>query len=96
MVLFLCCSFRITDKSENSFFFSTQRILVLSQMAQWVNNPPAMQEIQETPVPFLVWDDPLEETWQPTAVFLLENSLDRGAWQATVQRVTKNQTRLSD
>ena len=29
-----------------------------------------MQEIQETPVPFLVWDDPLEETWQPTAVFL--------------------------
>ena len=26
----------------------------------------------------------------------LENSLDRGAWWATVHRVTKSQTRLSD
>ena len=26
----------------------------------------------------------------------LENSMDRGAWWATVQRVTKSQTRLSD
>ena len=26
----------------------------------------------------------------------LENSMDRGAWQATVQGVTKSQTRLSD
>ena len=28
--------------------------------------------------------------WQPTPVFLLENSMDR-AWQATVHRVTKSQ-----
>ena len=26
----------------------------------------------------------------------LENPMDRGAWQATVNGVTKNQTRLSD
>ena len=26
----------------------------------------------------------------------LENSMDRGAWQATVHRVAKSQTRLSD
>ena len=26
----------------------------------------------------------------------LENSIDRGAWQATVHRVTKSQTQLSD
>ena len=26
----------------------------------------------------------------------LENSMDRGAWQATVQGVTKSQTQLSD
>ena len=26
----------------------------------------------------------------------LENSMDRGAWQAFVHRVTKNQTQLSD
>ena len=30
-------------------------------MAQWVKNPPAMQETQETWVQFLGWDDPLEE-----------------------------------
>ena len=26
----------------------------------------------------------------------LENSMDRGAWQATLYKVAKNQTRLSD
>ena len=35
------------------------------------------------------------EKWQPTPVFLPENPMDRGAWQAIVQRVTKSQTRLS-
>ena len=28
--------------------------------------------------------------------FFLENPMDRGAWQAIVQRIVKNQTRLSD
>ena len=38
-----------------------------------------------------------EEYWLPTPVFSgLENSMDRGAWQVTVHRVTKNQTQLSD
>ena len=32
--------------------------------------------------------------WQSTPVFLLENPMDRGAWQAIVHRVTKNQTQL--
>ena len=32
--------------------------------------------------------------WQPTPVFLLGNSMDRGAWQATVHRVTKSWTQL--
>ena len=27
--------------------------------------------------------------WQPTLIFLPEESMDRGAWQATVHRVTK-------
>ena len=35
------------------------------------------------------------EKWQPTPVFLPENPMDRGAWQAIVQRVTKSQTWLS-
>ena len=30
-------------------------------MTQWVKNPPAMQETQETQVQCLGWEDPLEE-----------------------------------
>jgi len=30
-------------------------------MTQWVKNPPAMQETQETFVQSLGWEDPLEE-----------------------------------
>ena len=30
-------------------------------MAQWIRNPPAMQEMQETLVQPLGWEDPLEE-----------------------------------
>ena len=30
-------------------------------MVQWVKNPPAMQETQETWVRYLSWEDPLEE-----------------------------------
>ena len=32
-----------------------------SQVAQWVKNPPPMQETQETWVQSLGWEDPLEE-----------------------------------
>ena len=32
----------------------------------------------------------------PQLYFCMENSMDRGAWQAFVHRVTKNQTQLSD
>ena len=34
------------------------------------------------------------EHGKPLQYSCLENSMDRGAWQATVHRVTKNQTRL--
>ena len=34
--------------------------------------------------------------WQPTPVFLLVKSQDRGAWQATVHEVAKSWTQLSD
>ena len=36
---------------------------------------------------------PWRRAWQPTPVFLLENPMDRGVWQATVCGVAK---RLSD
>ena len=40
-----------------------------------VKNPPAMQESQDTQVPSLGQEDPLEEgAWQPTPVFLRRES----------------------
>ena len=48
-----------------------------------------MQEMQEIQVPSL------GRKWQPTAVFLPENPMDRGAWWATVDGVAKSWTGLS-
>ena len=59
-------------------------------MAQMVKNLPAMQENW---VRSLGWDDPLEEGWQPTPIFLPR---DKGAWWATVHGVAKSGTQLSD
>ena len=39
---------------------------------------------------------PGSRKWQLALVFLLENSIDRGAWQATLHSVTKIQTQLSN
>ena len=58
--------------------------------ARIVKNLLAMQETQ---VPFLGWEDPLEKgTATHSSFFCLENSMDRGARQATVHGVTKNWT----
>ena len=40
-----------------------------------MKNPPS----QEMQVPSLGRDDPLEKEWQPTPVFLLGDSMDKGA-----------------
>ena len=37
---------------------------------------------------------PGEGNGNPLLYFCLENPMDRGAWKATVHRVTKSQTRL--
>ena len=63
-----------------------------SLVSQTVKNPPTMQETQ---VQSLGWEDPLEKRTGPTHSSVLawmENSLDRGAWQATVQGVAKSWT----
>ena len=39
---------------------------------------------------------PWRRKWQPTAVHLPENPMDRGAWWAAVHDLTKTWTRLSD
>ena len=37
---------------------------------------------------------PWRREWQPTPVFLLENSMDRGAWWVIVHEVAKSRTQL--
>ena len=64
-----------------------------SLVAQMVNNLPAMQE---TWVQSLGWEDTLEEGMAThSSIFAWRIPIDRGAWQATVHGVTKNQTGLS-
>ena len=58
-----------------------------------VKNLPAMQEIQ---VQSLGWEDPLEENGNPLQFSCSENSMDGGAWWATVYGIAKSQTRLRD
>ena len=63
-------------------------------MALMVKNLSAMWE---TWVQSQGWEDPLEEgTGNSLWYSCLENPIDRGAWWATVQRVKKSWTRLSD
>ena len=58
-----------------------------------VKNLPA---VQETQVGSLSWEDHLEKGRQPIQDPCLENSMDRGAWQAIVRGVAESQTQLSN
>ena len=56
-----------------------------------------MQETQEIWVQSLGQEDPLEEGLAThSSILAWEIPMDRGAWQATVHWVAKNQTPLSD
>ena len=53
--------------------------------------------MQETLVQFLGWENPLEEgTTIHSSILAWRIPMDRGAWQAIVHGVAKNQTGLSD
>ena len=55
-----------------------------------VKNPPAMQEMQQTQVQSLGWEDPLEEEMATHSQYsCLANPMDRGPWWTTVHGVTK-------
>ena len=59
-----------------------------------VKNQPAMRKIW---IRSLGWEDPLEEGMAThTSILAWRIPMDRGAWQATVDGVTKSQTQLSD
>ena len=65
-----------------------------SVVAQSVKNPP---EMWVNWVLFLGWEDSLEKGMAyPLQYSGLENSMDRGAWQATVHGVTKSWAQLRD
>ena len=49
-----------------------------------------------TPAPCSVNNYCVAAEWQPTPVFCLENSMERGAWGATVHGVAKTWIRLSN
>ena len=52
--------------------------------------------MQETWVQTLGWEDLEKGTATHSSILGLENSMDRGAWWATVHGVTNSQTQLSD
>ena len=55
-----------------------------------------MQELQETLVQSLSQKDPLEEEMAThSSILALENSVDRGDWQASVHGVAKSWPQLS-
>ena len=79
--------FIATPEACDSFSCTISSPLV----AQMVNNLPAMQE---TWVPSLGWQNPLEEGMAThSSILAWRIPMDRGAWWATVP---KSQTQLSD
>ena len=55
-----------------------------------------MQQMQETWVQSLGWEDPLqEEMTTHCSILAWKNPMDRGSWRATVHGVMKNQTQWS-
>ena len=98
MTLFSITDFILAICSYWAFFFpvniyKTQACWTWTLVAQAVKNLPA---VQEAPDWFLGQEDPLEEAMQPLQYSCLENSMDRGAWWATVHEVTKSWTWLKD
>ena len=58
-------------------------LIKASQVAQWVKNLPEMQEIQETWVQSLAWEDPLEEGMTThSSILAWRIPMDTEAWQA--------------
>ena len=75
-----------TQHNDSIYLYTSRASLV----AQTVKNPSAMQE---TWVRSLGWEDPLEEGMASHSnIFAWKIPMDRGAWWATIHRVTKSQT----
>ena len=80
----------LTLNLNNYYQYTCRRASLVTQM---VKNLPAMQETQ---VRSLGGEDsPGEGNDNPVQYSCLENSMDRGAWLATVHGVAKSQTQLT-
>ena len=77
-------------------FFGFSSHLGQAPLAQMVKNLPAIQEPQETWFDPWVGKIPGEGNGSRHQYSCLENSMDRGAWRATVHGVAKSQTPLSN
>ena len=71
-------------------FLMDSKVTWASQVAQWGKNPPTMQETRGTWVPSLSREDPLEEAWQPSPVFLSGESYGQWSLGATVHGVAES------
>ena len=58
-------------------------------VAQMLKKLPA---VQETQVRFLGQEDPLEKGMTSHSIILVKNSMDRGAWQATVHGIHRTES----
>ena len=95
MCLHLLVSVSFTDAVSNTNMIKQHSIGILTSLvAQMVKKLPALQQ---------TWfrslgqkDPPRGGHGNPLQYYCLENPMDRGAWRATIQRVSKSQTRLSD
>ena len=79
-------------------YFVDLRLVVISWaslMAQQYRICLRMQEMQETQVWSLGWEDPLEKE-MATHPWILAWKMDREAWQPAVHGITESQTWLSD
>ena len=74
--------------SLNFFFPPFQVALVIKKK----KNPLANAGVIRDEGRSLGWEDPLKEGMATHSHSFLENSMDRGAWRATVQRVAESDT----
>ena len=97
---------RVQDLRQSSFrqaifgviFLLKASVLIIGfSNGSAVNKLPAVQEMWETWVGLILrsGQSPGGGHVNPLQYSCLENPMDRGAWQATVHRITRSQTQLS-
>ena len=91
----LVCGFAGTPSSGNACIRERHTSSQASLMAQWVKNPPAMQETQEMRGWSLGQEDLWRRKWQPTLVFLPGKPHEQRSLVGYSSWVAKSWTRLS-